>query len=228
MRWSERLAAPIHIYHEIPPSTRTDALSRQPSLILFSLDDRPVEPTSQPSAAQPLQKPLGWVPYAIGAASFIPAVGVLFGLVAIIVGIAQRARIIIILGASGILFSVLLYAALFSSGGIYARLGSGLAGYVLHDAVKEIEAYKLQHGRYPASLSEIEPKGKERIDNFIDPTATHGGGTLNGRFHYQLDPSGEFYYLRSVGPDGIPFTSDDILPNLTEDERKKTGLRLQR
>src|SRR5215212_9202159 len=38
MRWSERLAALIPHPHEIPPSTRSDALSRQPSLILFSLD----------------------------------------------------------------------------------------------------------------------------------------------------------------------------------------------
>jgi len=139
--------------------------------------------------------------YVIGAASFIPAIDVLFGLIAIIVGIAQRARMIIVLGVSGILFSVFLYAALFSSGGVYARLDSGLAVYVLHEAVKEIEAYKLQHGRYPASLDEIEPKDKKRIDSFIDPMA-HGGGTLNGRFYYQFDPSGEFYYLRSVGRDG--------------------------
>src|SRR5437762_2069241 len=37
-RCSERLAAPIHIYHEIPCPTRSWTLSRQPSLILFSLD----------------------------------------------------------------------------------------------------------------------------------------------------------------------------------------------
>ena len=183
--------------------------------------------STTPAMTRPA-KQMNWVPYTIGAASFIPAVGVLFGLVAIIVGIARRARMIIVLGASGILFSVFLYVALFSSGGVYARLDSGLAVYVLGEAVKEIESYKLQHGRYPASLSEVEPKGKKRINSFIDPTATHGGKTLNGRFYYQLDPSGEFYYLRSVGPDGVPFTGDDILPSLPEDERKKTGLRLQR
>src|SRR6476469_6541760 len=113
---------------------------------------------SPSTPAMPQSRRLSWLPYAIGAASFIPAIGVLFGLVAIVVGIAQRARIIIVLGASGILFSVFLYAALFSSGGVYARLGSGLAVYVLDDAVKEIESYKRQHGRYPASLSEVEPK----------------------------------------------------------------------
>ncbi len=37
-RWSERLAASFPHVYEIPLSTRSDALSRQPSLILFSLD----------------------------------------------------------------------------------------------------------------------------------------------------------------------------------------------
>ncbi len=72
--------------------------------------------------------------------------------------------------------------------------------------LKDIEFYKLQHGRYPAALSEVEPKPKTRINNFIDPTSVQRGGTLNGRFYYELDSSGSFYYLRSVGPDGgIPF-----------------------
>ncbi len=47
-------------------------------------------------------------------------------------------------------------------------------------------------------------------------------------FYYELDPSGSFYYLRSVGPDGIPFTADDIVPNLPKYELSKTGLKLQK
>jgi hypothetical protein len=49
MRWSERLAALVPYFHEIPPSIRSDALSRQPSLILFSLgleDHRMFDPVS--------------------------------------------------------------------------------------------------------------------------------------------------------------------------------------
>ncbi|MEY2564301.1 MAG: hypothetical protein QOH88_2494 [Verrucomicrobiota bacterium] len=38
MRWSERLAALFLFFHEIPRTIRSDPLSRQPSLILFSLD----------------------------------------------------------------------------------------------------------------------------------------------------------------------------------------------
>jgi hypothetical protein len=179
------------------------------------------------------QKPLGCIPYAIGGASFIPLVGVLFGVIAIIWGIARRARALIVLGSCGILFTIIAYGALFyfglfQRGGIYDMLRSQLAVAALDSAVKDLEFYKLQHGRYPAALSEVEPKPKTRINNFIDPTSMQRGGALNGRFYYELDSSGAFYYLRSVGPDGIPFTRDDILPTLSEDERKNTGLRLQR
>jgi hypothetical protein len=47
MRSSERLAAWLLAFHEIPPSIRSDARSRQPSLILFSLGPmiRPITPT---------------------------------------------------------------------------------------------------------------------------------------------------------------------------------------
>jgi hypothetical protein len=40
MRWTERLAALLLTFNEIPPSTCSDAPSRQPSLILFSLGGR--------------------------------------------------------------------------------------------------------------------------------------------------------------------------------------------
>ena len=67
-----------------------------------------------------------------------------------------------------------------------------------------------------------------QMNSFIDPTFIQRKSTSDGRFYYELDSSGSFYYLRSVGPDGIPFTNDDILPTLSEDERKNTGLRFQR
>jgi hypothetical protein len=41
MRWSERLAALVLVCDEIQPSVRSDTLSRQPSLILFSLGPMP-------------------------------------------------------------------------------------------------------------------------------------------------------------------------------------------
>jgi hypothetical protein len=186
-----------------------------------------------PPVPPPPRKPLGCLPYAIGGASFIPLVGVLFGLVAIVWGIARRAWQLIVLGACGILFTVLVYGALFyfgmfQRGGIYDKLRSQLAVSMLNDSVKEIEFYKTQTGHYPAQLSEVDPTDKMQFPKTLDPTIIDLSGKKDRHFFYQLDPSGTFYFLRSVGPDGIPFTNDDILPTLSEEQRKHTGLRLQR
>jgi len=186
-----------------------------------------------PPVPPPSQKPLGCLPYAIGGASFIPLFGVIFGIVAIVWGIARRAWQLIVLGTCGILFTLLAYGALFyfgmfQRGGIYDKLRSQFAVTMLNDAVKEIEFYKLQHGHYPTNLSELDPKDKTQLAKTFDPTIIDFSGKRDRHFFYQLDPSGSFYFLRSVGPDGIPFTADDIVPTIPEDERSKTGLRLQR
>jgi hypothetical protein len=186
-----------------------------------------------PPVLPPPQKPLGCLPYAIGGASFIPLVGVLFGLVAIVWGVARRTWQLIVLGVCGILFTVSFYSALFYfgmfyRGGVYDKLRAQLAVTMLNDAVKEIEFYKLQHGRYPATLSELDPKDKMQFPKTFDPTIIDFSRKRDRHFFYQLDPSGSFYFLRSVGPDGVPFTADDIVPTIPEDERAKTGLRLER
>jgi hypothetical protein len=186
-----------------------------------------------PPLPPPSQKPLGCLPYAIGGASFIPLFGVLFGLVAIVWGVARRTWQLIVLGAFGIVFTIVIYGALFyfgifHRGGIYDKLRSQLAVSLLNDAVKEIEFYKIQTGHYPAKLSELDSTDKTQFPKTFDPTIIDFSRKKDRHFFYQLDPSGKFYFLRSVGPDGIPFTSDDILPTLSEEQRKHTGLRLQR
>jgi hypothetical protein len=188
-----------------------------------------MESSSRPPEVLQSRKPLSRLPYAIAAASFIPFVGVLFGTIAIILGTARRMWGAVGLGVFGLLFNLIVYFGLFHNGGIYGKMRAMLAVEALKSAVKDIEVYKQQHGRYPALLSEVEPPNdKKRLNNFIDPVIhTKDSAGLNGRFYYHLDPSGKFYLLRSVGPDGIPFTGDDILPALSEEERKSSGLRPQ-
>jgi hypothetical protein len=185
-----------------------------------------------PLPAEP-HEPLGCAPYAIGGASFIPLVGVLFGIIAIVWGIARRSWQLIVLGACGILVTIVIYSALFyfgffHRGGVFDELRSKLAVTMLNECVKEIEFYKLGHGRYPASLSDLDPKDKTQFPKTFDPTIIDLNPKRDRHFFYQLDSSASFYFLRSVGPDSVPFTPDDIIPTIPEDERTKTGLRLQK
>lgn len=181
----------------------------------------------------PHATPVGCAAYVIAGASFIPLIGVPFGIATIIWGVVRRAWALVGLGAGGIAFSVILYSSLFyfglhQRGGVYDRLREQLAVTMLNNAVKDIEFYKLQHGHYPATLSELSTKDIKKPAYVTDPTALQRPGTKNGYFFYELDADGKSYFLRSVGADGIPFTSDDILPTFSDDERKNTGLKLER
>lgn len=189
--------------------------------------------TEQSWNLQPEKQSAGCLAYAIGGASFIPLIGVIFGVVAIVWGIFRRVWSLVVLGVAGILFTIILYSALFyfgfyQRGGVYDKLRSQLAVTMLNSAVKELEYYKLQHGHYPRSLRDIDTKDPKKLPVFTDPTSIERKGTNDPYFFYELDASGTSYFLRSVGPDGIPFTADDILPTISEDERKHTGLKLER
>ena len=104
-------------------------------------------PNPPPLSTQPYpdQPPaVGCAGYVVGGLSFIPLVGVLFGIVAIIWGLVRRAWALVGLGAGGILFTVALYGALFyygfhQRGGTYDKLREQLAATMLNSAVKDIE-----------------------------------------------------------------------------------------
>ena len=204
------------------PSERTNHMSTPPPNL------------PPPSPARPDASPhIGTVSIIIAVLSFIPMIGLPFGIVACIWGGGRRSWLLAVLGAGGILLNVVLYGSLFyfgfyQRGGPYDALRSQMAVTMLNSAVKEVEFYKLQHGHYPAALSELDTKDVYKFPSVIDPTAMERGNGKDAHFFYELDPAGRTYFLRSVGPDGIPFTADDILPSLSEDERKNTGLKLER
>jgi len=175
---------------------------------------------------------LGCLPYAIGGASFIPLLGVPLGLVAIIWGVMTKKkgrRALIFLGACGILFTILAYGSLFyfgfiQRGGFYDGLRTQLAQTTLQGVVKEIEFFKLQQGEYPARLEQLLPNTTNSIMSIYDPTQVHFGSTNRPVFFYELQPDRQHYYLFSVGPDQIPFTADDIMPQFSSQQMKKMGL----
>jgi len=188
---------------------------------------------SAPSSPARPERDLSWLGYVCAGLSFIPCLGVPFGLVAIVFGVVRSMRTVLILGICGIAFTFVLYGSLFyfgmiQRGGIYDQLRAKMAVTMLNSTVKEIEFYKVQHGVYPQTLDDLADQEKGGFVSSDDPTAMERGGKMDEKFYYKLDPSGKYYYLRSVGPDGIPFTDDDMLPSLPASDLKNTGLRLDR
>jgi len=178
---------------------------------------------------------LGQLPYVIGGISFIPLLGVPFGMIAIAMGLANMKRggkLLAAIGAAGIAFTVILYGALFyfgfvQRGGIYDDMRTGLARTSLNSLVQSIEFYKVQHGEYPASLKVLrESLPKDSLVITFDPSdITLGEQT---RYFYYERVGDDHYYLRGVGADGLAFTADDILPQISAAPNSRVGLLVER
>jgi hypothetical protein len=178
---------------------------------------------------------LGRFPYVLGGMSFIPLIGVLFGIIAIIWGLVTKklgGKRLAAIGAAGIGFTIILYGALFyfgfmQRGGVYDDLRTKLAQTTLNSLVQSIEFYKVQHGDYPESLKVLqESLPKDSFTTVLDPTDVKVGG--QPRYFYYERVGQDHYYLRGVGPDGQPFTPDDIVPQLSSAPGSEVGLLLQR
>lgn len=162
-------------------------------------------------------------PYVIAGLSYIPLIGILFGIIAAVWGITtsqKGAKKVALIGLGGIAFTLLIYGGLFyfgfvKRGGTYDRLRHEMAQTMLTSLVQTIEFYKLQHGNYPATLEELKKSlDKNQLVSVYDPTQIHIGDKTP-YFYYQLSGDGSTYYLFGVGADGKPFTADDIFPQVS-------------
>ena len=172
-----------------------------------------MEVTGGQSTPAPPQKQqtnsLGVVAYVLAGTSFIPMLGLITGLGAIILGVVTRRWLAAVLGVAGMLFSVVLYGSLFYFGfvanyGPYHELKKKLTVQLLDSTQGEILIFHTQQGRLPTTLTELRqsaPLGRAMTD---DPWMRP--------FIYHPRPDGTFELL-SVGPDGVPDTDDDIWPS---------------
>ncbi len=174
---------------------------------------------------------LGTFPYVIGGISFIPGIGIIFGVIAIIWGLVTKklgGKKLAIIGACGIGFSIILYGSLFyfgffQKGGMYDDLRVQLSKNTITSLVQAIEFYKTQNGQYPESLEVLRNSLPENSMVFVhDPTDVKMGGEPR-YYHYELKGD-DNYYLLGVGPDEKPFTSDDVLPNIEINQNSGVGL----
>jgi hypothetical protein len=163
--------------------------------------------------------------------SFIPLIGILFGLVAIVWGLVTKkagGKKLALIGVCGILLTIALYSALFyfgfvQRGGVYDDLRAKLSETTITSLVQSIEFYKTQNGKYPESLEVLQKSLPKNSMVFVfDPTDVKMGGKPR-YYYYQLIDS-EHYYLLGVGPDGQPFTADDVLPKIEVGAKSKVGL----
>ncbi|REK52745.1 MAG: DUF4190 domain-containing protein [Bacteroidetes bacterium] len=177
-------------------------------------------PVEQPA---PKQAPgLSTTSFVLGIISFIPLVGVLLGVLAIIFGgIAlrtikkenipagkKRSIIGIVLGALGIAFTFAVYGSLFYFGfvaenGPFAEMRGELSEQMLTQDAGLLELYKNKHGVYPGSYDELREDGFQAMgfDHYMN------------EFHYEVSEDGLSYELRSLGQDGEYGTEDDVFPN---------------
>jgi hypothetical protein len=177
---------------------------------------------------------MGASAYVVGGLSYIPLIGVIFGVVAIVWGLTTKktgGKRLAVIGSGGIGFTVLLYGALFyfgfmHRGGIYDELRGTLAQSMLDSLVQSVEFYRVQNGSYPESLKVLqESLPKDSFTSTFDPTEVKFGQPR--QFFYER-VGADHYYLRGVGADGQPFTTDDIVPRISSTPKSKLGLLIER
>lgn len=145
----------------------------------------------------------GWV---FGGLSFIPSIGVLFGVIAIIIGAKKKNKGQIFLGITGILVTVILYGSLYYFGfvaktGPYADLKIQLASQIINTDAGQILVYKNKNGKLPTKLSDLGTPSQANFFSTIDPWMTE--------IIYSVKSDGTFELI-SAGPDKILSTADDI------------------
>jgi hypothetical protein len=183
------------------------------------------------------EQKIGCLPYVLAGLSFIPLIGVIFGLIVIIIGFL-KSKVggwkLIVLGILGISTTVLLYGTLFHQAskddGMFAGIHGQLSEKLLTDLVKNIEYYKIQNGKYPDSLIDLQPEDPSDISSAVFIYDSTKSFNLEDNdepklFHYELINDQNNYYLFSSGKDGIPFTGDDIHPVVNESEQSNIGYR---
>jgi ABC-type xylose transport system permease subunit len=151
----------------------------------------------------------------------VPVLGGIIGLVVAIAGIfVYRSTPMIIIGIAGILITLggVLYLRYYETHrGPFDDSRIKVSKDRLEDIVKELELYKVVNGYYPENLNYLQFKGVSIIDQLQQVNRGQDQG-----FYYKLN-SGK-YFLFSRGFDGVPFTMDDIYPDILGIDPNKIGL----
>lgn len=158
----------------------------------------------------------------VGFLSFVPVIGIAFGVISIFWGVTKRSRTLTIMGLLGILFTIVCigyvnYNFFHKSSGYFSEQRKQTAIDNLDYVVNGLELYEQKYGEYPASLQQFLaglPEESEYKNKVYDPTFVEFDGSLY-KFHYEL-VNKKSYILMSKGFDGRLYTNDDIFPHFID------------
>ena len=162
-------------------------------------------------------------PYLLGLLCFISLVGAFVGLGLLLYGIIKyKDKWLIAIGAFGILFTIAVYSSLFYSmknASVFQDGFAQISQMQLNSLVQNIEFYKLQSGRYPDRLEQLQVYHQlAPIHDAIQSSQ------MRENANYIYERVGEQYLLFSSGLDGIANTADDLYPQVTLTDSTKLGL----
>ena len=153
-------------------------------------------------------------PYWLGLLGLMPLVGFFVGIGLLFYGIIKyKDKKLIIIGIACMVFTVIVYSSLFYVGfksDFGKKAWEEHAQMQLNTLVKHIEYYKLENGKYPDSLQQLESTNEVIFLN--DPTQS-----MNTYYNYKN--LGDNYLLFSSGTDRIPNTEDDIFPKINSNNK---------
>jgi len=168
-------------------------------------------------------------PYLIGLLCFIPLVGAFVGLALLLYGLIKyKDKWLTLIGAGGILFTILVYSSLFyetTHSSTFKELRVKASQSQINGLMKSIEFYKLKHGVYPDNLIQL---NKEDENAWIFDPLQDGLTDKKKTANYNYKKEGNKYYLFSSGLDGKANTNDDIYPQEAPADTSKFGLIIKR
>jgi hypothetical protein len=162
-------------------------------------------------------------PYLLGLLCIIPLVGAFVGMGLLLYGILRyKDKWLTIIGAAGIFWTILIYSTLFYAGkhaSVFKKGFEDISQMQLNSLIKDIEFYKLLHGKYPDNLKQL-----LEDDKLAPINDAAQGMNSKGNIYYNYEKIGTKYTVFSSGQDGIPNTIDDLFPQVAITDSSKIGL----
>lgn len=162
-------------------------------------------------------------PYLLGLLCLIPLVGAFVGVGLLLYGLLKyKDKWLSIIGAAGILWTIIVYSTLFYAGthaSVFKKGFEDISQMQLNSLVKNVEFYKMQHGQYPESLKQLLDD-----DKLAPVTDVAQGMSRKENLYFNYKKIGEKYSLFSSGQDGLANTKDDLFPQVTITDSSKIGL----